>query len=91
MADTDTDDEQSCDCCSFRDPVGGVKEYTNDNPKRMGEKMMLCRICACTRAGNSHAYPEFHNAELLKTVAWIGNQLRRDIAEQLSIATMPPP
>lgn len=67
-----------CECCGFDWPVGGLKDCPRSTPDRADKS--LCELCANTYAGlfmDSLAnHPEL---AILKTIAYIGNQLREDL------------
>lgn len=80
---TEPEDTPGCHCCGFQNPVGGLKEYPRKGEFWQDVKY-LCPLCANTHAGMAIDYPEQYSHEItavLKAACWIGNQLRRDLAE----------
>lgn len=73
--------DETCTCCDFDSPVGGLKWYDHRSNTREGD--WLCEICASTfvstvdRSANPHG-----DILLYKTVAVIGNILRKDIKKR---------
>lgn len=81
--DEQKDDETpiECECCGFDTPVGGVKDYSgrfDSEGKRVPQ--WLCVLCASTSASTYHEYHK-EGADLLATVCYVGNQIRRDLAK----------
>jgi hypothetical protein len=69
-------DKTTCDCCQFRKPVGGIREY-----KCNKRTLWLCDLCSSTAAGVMEDSRAHDHAFLLlaRTVCYIGNQLRQDV------------
>lgn len=76
---------EECDACGFKDPVGGLTPYQfswyHENHNR--QFGMYCEICASTFVSTvceRTTYDPGTDTLLYKTIAGIGNMLRKDIA-----------
>ena len=68
--------QSNCDCCRFKNPVGGLKDFTEK------ETRWLCQLCSKTMASEHILHPALYDDyEPLRTMCFIGNQLRRDLAD----------
>lgn len=90
MSTPDPGDHAECDGCHYRDPVGGLAEargYPTQDPSR------LCALCRGTFAGIAALFPGLYSdqAAMLRTIAWVGNRLREDIARGPADLDRPPP
>ena len=64
-----------CGCCGFEGVL--VKSY----PRRQGETILLCKLCAGTFISNHtvHAGCKTSNDDLAKAIAFIGNAILAEI------------
>jgi C4-type Zn-finger protein len=83
---------EECDCCGF--PTDDLTFYEADRIKKNRgiAARWLCELCACTMTGNAHGYPEQYPGQvaILKTVCYVCNVIRRDIARLSASDSRPP-
>jgi hypothetical protein len=74
------EDAPYCDCCGFLNPVSGVVEVAK--PSRSDGNWKLCELCSRTQISNiAEAADRRMDVSLAKSIAYIGNRIRRDIAD----------
>lgn len=84
--------EKPEECCSCGFKTEELEEYGPTAFQKPARTKWMCLLCASTMAGNAYDYPDQYreNADVLKTICFVGNTILRAIGEvALGRATNP--
>lgn len=73
--DEENDEEPQCQSCGSTGVP--LTAYTSFRMSRLkGASKILCALCANTKAGNAHEYPEqYPDRDVLQIICYVGNEI----------------